>query len=58
MGNDLATRKHEVVFVQPETEEWVRITEEQVSEGFEIEEEIVARLIKLHDVHIAAKALQ
>ena len=52
IGNDLATRKHEVVFVQKDTEDWVRITDEQVAAGVEIEEAIIARLIKLHDKYI------
>lgn len=52
IGNDLATRKHEVVFVQKDSEEWVRITDEQVAAGVEIEEAIIERLIKLHNAYI------
>ncbi|KAK9900823.1 DNA/pantothenate metabolism flavoprotein [Cystobasidium minutum MCA 4210] len=52
IGNDLATRKHEVVFVQKDSEDWVRITDEQVAAGVEIEEAIIDRLIKMHDAYI------
>lgn len=52
IGNDLATRKQEVVFVQKDSEDWVRITDEQLAAGVEIEEAIIARLIKMHDEYI------
>lgn len=58
IGNDLHTRKSEVVFVQPESEpdneQWVRISEQDLANGVEIEEQIVARLIEMHEKHIAA----
>lgn len=57
IGNDLHTRKYEVVFVRPESEpdneEWVRITEKDIANGVEIEEQIVAKLVDMHDRHIA-----
>lgn len=52
IGNNLMTRKHEVVFVQKDTEDWVRISEDQVAAGVEIEETIVERLIQLHNAHV------
>jgi phosphopantothenate-cysteine ligase len=55
VGNDLATRKYEVIFVQKDAEEWVRISEEQVAAGVEIEEQIVSRLVQMHDEHIAQR---
>lgn len=53
MGNDLHTRKQEVVFVQRDSEEWLRMSDEQLASGDEIEAEIVKRLISMHNVHIS-----
>ncbi|KAL7006117.1 Phosphopantothenate--cysteine ligase cab2 [Cystobasidiomycetes sp. EMM_F5] len=53
VGNDLHTRKQEVVFVQRDSEEWLRMSDEQLASGDEIEAEIVKRLISMHNVHIS-----
>lgn len=40
------------MFVQKDSEDWVRITDEQVAAGVEIEEAIIDRLTKMHDAYI------
>ncbi|GAA5873252.1 hypothetical protein JCM5296_004223 [Sporobolomyces johnsonii] len=52
IGNSLADRKHEVVFVEPQGEEWLRIPEGAKGAGGEIkeiEEDIIKKLVGLHD---------
>ncbi|KAM0755152.1 DNA/pantothenate metabolism flavoprotein [Meredithblackwellia eburnea MCA 4105] len=55
IGNTLADRKHEVVFVERGRESWVRIGEEDRGaigtggEEREIEEDIIKRLVEMHD---------
>ncbi len=55
VGNLLHERKHEVVFVEKDSETWVRIPEEvrgKIGIGgavHEIEEDIVEKLVSLHD---------
>lgn len=49
IGNLLDTRKHEVVFVQKQGEEWLRIPHHDGPDGKEIEEDIIARLMELHE---------
>lgn len=59
IGNTLADRKYEVVFVERSGETWVRIAEEERgkvgADGAvrEIEEEIIARLEKMHSEWVA-----
>ncbi|KAI5481571.1 phosphopantothenate-cysteine ligase [Pseudohyphozyma bogoriensis] len=58
IGNSLTNRKYEVVFVEPEPkpETYVRIREEEVGEDGsvkEIEEDIVAKLVGMHEEWIA-----
>lgn len=54
IGNTLADRKHEVVFVEKGSETWVRIGEEdrgQIGKGGEereIEEDIIDKLVGMH----------
>ncbi|KAK4699041.1 hypothetical protein P7C70_g7222, partial [Phenoliferia sp. Uapishka_3] len=58
IGNTLADRKHEVVFVEPGRETWVRIGEGErgmIGEGGEereIEEDIIGRLVGMHSAWI------
>ena len=55
IGNSLTNRKHEVVFVQKDREDWLRLAEHDRDEvgtnGIvkEIEEDIVSRLVSMHD---------
>ncbi|BGP23221.1 phosphopantothenate-cysteine ligase [Rhodotorula toruloides] len=49
IGNLLDTRKHEVVFVQKDGEEWLRLPHHDGPDGKEIEEDIIARLMELHE---------
>ncbi|GAA5905440.1 phosphopantothenate--cysteine ligase CAB2 [Sporobolomyces salmoneus] len=52
IGNSLVERKHEVVFVEPHGEEWLRIREGEKGAGGqvkEIEEDIIRKLVGLHD---------
>ncbi|GAA5835070.1 hypothetical protein JCM9279_007188 [Rhodotorula babjevae] len=53
VGNLLETRKHEVVFVQRDGEEWLRIPADAErgagGEVKEIEEDIIGHLVALHD---------
>ena len=70
IGNDLHTRKYQVVFVvrsdsptingdgdanhrDPET--WLRVDDDDIAKGKEIEEDIVAELVKRHDIWISNK---
>ena len=57
IGNDLATRKFEVVFVKPNNakETWLRLSKEQLDQGEEIEQGIVNQLEKLHTEWIHQK---
>ena len=61
VGNLLNERKHEVVFVEKDSESWVRIPEDargKVGLGgavHEIEEDIVEKLVGLHDSWIEGK---
>jgi phosphopantothenate-cysteine ligase len=52
IGNDLARRKQEVVFVTRQGEEWIRVPQAGSAAGsttaVEIEVEIVDRLVKKH----------
>lgn len=57
VGNLLSTRKHEVVFVTKEHEDWLRIPQAPASgaggpseaEHHEIEEDIIEHLTSLHE---------
>lgn len=48
IGNLLQTRKREVVFVEPATQEWIRLNEDQEKAGVDIESLIIPKVIKLH----------
>ena len=48
VANILETRKREVVMVTPESEETVKMEEEELKRGDEIEAKIVAEVIKRH----------
>ncbi|CAK7226741.1 Phosphopantothenate--cysteine ligase cab2 [Sporothrix bragantina] len=52
IGNILATRKQEVVFVTPQDVNWVRLSEADVAANVEIETLIVPQVISLHEEHI------
>lgn len=58
VGNLLDTRKHEVVFVRREGEEWLRIPADAADKGSrgevvkEIEEDIIEHLVTLHDRYV------
>lgn len=58
IGNSLLDRKHEVVFVEKTGETWLRIPVEdrgKIGEGgevYEIEEDIIDKLVTMHDVWI------
>lgn len=60
IGNSLADRKHEVVFVQPSGETWLKLAPEdrgRIGSGGEvkeIEEDIIAKLVEMHSEWIAA----
>ncbi|KAG5422209.1 CAB2 [Candida metapsilosis] len=50
IGNLLQTRKKEVVFVSPDgSEEWIRLTDDEVKSGVEIESRMIPAVIKIHD---------
>jgi len=59
IGNELHRRKLEVVFVSRTdpstraTEKWLRIDEDAVSQGKEIEEDIIAELVREHALWIS-----
>ncbi|GAA96492.1 uncharacterized protein L969DRAFT_494393 [Mixia osmundae IAM 14324] len=54
IGNDLNRRKFEVVFVDQQDEDWLRISQQQTEAGErEIEEDIVDKLIARHTEYIA-----
>lgn len=55
IGNLLQTRKNEVVFVTPERQEWLRLTEEQRAHGVEIESLIIPKILKLHREWITSR---
>ena len=48
VANILETRKREVVILTPESEETVKMEEEELKRGDEIEAKIVAEVIKRH----------
>ncbi|CAK7219334.1 Phosphopantothenate--cysteine ligase cab2 [Sporothrix eucalyptigena] len=52
IGNILATRKQEVVFVTPHDVNWVRLSEDDMAANVEIETLIVPQVISLHEEHI------
>lgn len=52
IGNILATRKQEVVFVTPRNVDWLRLLEAETTADVEIERLIVPRVISLHEEHI------
>lgn len=50
IGNVLETRKREVVLITREKpEDWLRLSEAHISQGYEIENMIVDRLAKMHE---------
>ena len=57
IGNKLTTRKHEVVLVEARdggefSEDWLRLTKEQIEDGSEMEELIVDTLVRKHEAWI------
>ncbi|OAA62479.1 phosphopantothenate-cysteine ligase [Niveomyces insectorum RCEF 264] len=52
IGNILATRKYEVVFVTPHDVDWVRLSQADAAASVEIESLIVPKVIQLHEAHI------
>ncbi|KAG7879780.1 hypothetical protein KL905_001274 [Ogataea polymorpha] len=55
IGNLLQTRKHEVVFVTKDSERWVRLSQDQVDAGIDIESLIIPEVIELHKSSIEEK---
>lgn len=56
IGNLLATRKYEVVFVSPDGEEWIRVPQAKDGETqIEIESEIVPKVVDMHERIIKEK---
>ncbi|KAI5952683.1 CAB2 [Candida jiufengensis] len=50
IGNLLQTRKKEVVFVSPiQDDKWIKLTDEELQNGVEIESEMIPAVIALHD---------
>ena len=49
VANMLATRKQVVWFICPSSVDEIKLTDDQVKNGVEIEGMIVARLIQMHD---------
>ncbi|TID20363.1 hypothetical protein CANINC_003608 [Pichia inconspicua] len=49
IGNLLQTRKHEVVFVTPDSDEWIKLTPEQIEQHVEIESIVVPKILTLHE---------
>ncbi len=56
IGNILATRKQEVVFVTPQHDEWVRLSDAEMTDNVEIESLIVPKVIMMHAQHIQRTA--
>lgn len=56
IGNKLTTRKHEVVLVEARetgfSEDWLRLSHEQLEDGSEMEELIVDTLVEKHEAWI------
>lgn len=53
IGNLLQTRKHEIVFVEPDSpENWIRLSPEQIEMEVEIESLIIPATIELHSAWI------
>ncbi|KAK7204375.1 putative phosphopantothenoylcysteine synthetase [Myxozyma melibiosi] len=53
IGNLLQTRKNEIVFVEPEVPEtWIRLSDEQIKDGTEIESLIIPATIERHTAWI------
>lgn len=56
IGNLLATRKWEVVFVAKDVERWIKADRAKVDRGeLEIEEEIIGGVREMHDAFVGAK---
>ena len=67
IGNDLHTRKYQVVFVvrpnvpasaingdlsKINSDTWLRVNDDDIANGKELEEDIVIELVKRHDIWI------
>lgn len=48
IGNMLQTRRTRVIFVSPDSEEEVKLSEEQIINGIEVEKEIVGKVVEEH----------
>jgi phosphopantothenate-cysteine ligase len=56
IGNLLSTRKFEVVFVDKDGEQWIRVPEaKDGEEQIEIESLIIPEVVKRHEITIGAK---
>lgn len=55
IGNLLQTRKYEVVFVTPNDENWVKLTNEQINEKIEIESFIIPKIVNMHNDWIKSR---
>jgi phosphopantothenate-cysteine ligase len=55
IGNLLQTRKHEVVFVTPETDDWIKLSQSQIDENLEIESLIIPKVLTLHKEWIKSR---
>ena len=53
VANILETRKQVVVIVTRDSEEEIRMTEEQLSSGLEIEEPLIKKLLQYHEAKIS-----
>lgn len=55
IGNLLQTRKHEVVFVTPDDNDWVKLSKSQIDEDVEIESLIIPKVLALHQEWIKSR---
>jgi phosphopantothenate-cysteine ligase len=49
VGNVLDRRKFEVVMVTKESEDWIRLSDQEQAAGVEIEKKIIEHLTKMHN---------
>lgn len=55
IGNLLQNRKHEVVFVTPQHDEWIKLSKAQISENVEIESMIIPKIVLMHGEWIKSR---
>ncbi|ODV90046.1 hypothetical protein CANCADRAFT_99924 [Tortispora caseinolytica NRRL Y-17796] len=62
IGNLLTTRKSEVVFVSPDSVEWIKLSKEEMDEGVEIESKFIPLVVAMHkhwvDLHSSSQHQQ